>query len=142
MSPTDLRMRVQELGPDGPFTIQLTTALAARSSTRGKAWYGDQREHWMGWLREYDGPGAYGRQVHSGRAASFIYNHIMSPPMILWLGEAAGAEKQVLKRAVADCLAAGPTLPKQCGAVRSAVPWASILKLLSRDTAAPSRQEA
>ena len=24
-------------------------------------WYPNQKEHWLGWLREYDGPGAYDR---------------------------------------------------------------------------------
>lgn len=130
MSPIDLRMKVQDLGPDGPYTTQLSVALASKSSKRGEVWYENQREHWMGWLGEYNGPGAYNRQVHSGRSAEFVYNHIMSPPMILWLGEAAGIEEAIVKRAVSDCLAAGPTLPKQCGAVRSAIPFSEIATLL------------
>lgn len=32
-----------------------------------RAWYDTQKEHWLGWLADYDGPGYYGRQ-HRGAA--------------------------------------------------------------------------
>ena len=36
--------------------------------TPGK-WYKTQKEHWLGWLREYHGPGCYGRQDSTPRNA-------------------------------------------------------------------------
>ena len=42
------------------------------------------KDHWVGWLREYTGPGYYGRK-NPDRDARFIYNHLNSPPMPIWL---------------------------------------------------------
>src|SRR5262245_11407403 len=36
--------------------------------TPGK-WYKTQKEHWLGWLSEYHGPGAYGRRADTRRDA-------------------------------------------------------------------------
>lgn len=47
------------------------------------------KKHWMGWLKDYDGPGAYGRSYHD-RSAEYVYNHLKSPGMLLWINEAAG----------------------------------------------------
>lgn len=57
-----------------------------------RVWYMTQKEHWLGWLREYDGPGAYGRIAGKQRDARFAYNHIVEPKMLLWLIEAAGVK--------------------------------------------------
>ena len=50
--------------------------------------YGSQKEHWLGWLREYNGPGAYGRQTGKTRDAQFAFNHGQCAPMLFWLAEA------------------------------------------------------
>lgn len=42
-------------------------------------WYRTQKEHWLGWLRDYDCPGAYGRKVTGGRDSHFVYNHVVNP---------------------------------------------------------------
>lgn len=34
-------------------------------------WYTTQKQHWLGWLSEYDGPGAYGRRSGQNRDAKF-----------------------------------------------------------------------
>ena len=127
LSPAALRTAIELLDARGPFSEKLTEALAVHRSKREPVWYQHQKEHWLGWLGAYDGPGAYGRKVHSGRTAEFVYNHIMCPPMILWLGEAVGIGNKVMKQAVTACLEAGRTLPKQCGAIRSHVPWSMIV---------------
>lgn len=57
-----------------------------------RVWYMTQKEHWLDWLREYDGPGAYGRMAGTQRDARFAYNHIVEPKMLLWLIEAAGVK--------------------------------------------------
>jgi hypothetical protein len=40
-------------------------AISARKDRKKikKAWYRTQKEHWLGWLREYNGPGYYSRQT-------------------------------------------------------------------------------
>src|SRR6266568_1474255 len=62
-------------------------------------WYKTQKEHWLGWLRAYHGPGAYGRQTTKTRDAKFAYNHIMEPRMLLWLVEAAGVKSELVTAA-------------------------------------------
>jgi len=57
-----------------------------------KKWYATQKEHWLGWLRDYHGPGAYGRRSEIRRDAEYVYNHIVEVEMLLWLIEAAGVE--------------------------------------------------
>ncbi len=52
-----------------------------------RVWYTTQKEHWLGWLGEYDGPGGYGRVPGKKRDAKFAYNHIVNPEMLLWLFE-------------------------------------------------------
>ena len=59
-----------------------------------RVWYRTQKEHWLGWLEGYDGPGAYGR-TQANRDAKFAYNHIVEPKMLLWLVDAAGVPGDV-----------------------------------------------
>ncbi|WOJ88322.1 hypothetical protein RZS28_10760 [Methylocapsa polymorpha] len=145
MTPKELMLLIESLSPSGPVTDSLTEALAARSKRPKKAWYRHQKEHWLGWLSEYDGPGAYDRKVYQGRTADFVYNHIMCPPMILWLGEGVGAPKAIVEEAANACLAAGRTLPRRCATIRTIVPWSMIeerlqaLRLDCPKTEKPSR---
>jgi hypothetical protein len=44
--------------------------------TPGK-WYKTQKQHWLGWLKEYHGPGAYGRKTSQERDAIYDYNNIV-----------------------------------------------------------------
>ena len=88
-------------------------------------WYRTQKEHWLGWLRKYDGPGAYGRKLAPNRDARFAYNHIVCPEMLLWLIEAAGV-KQALVVAAQNAAATGTTMMQRSGAIRKQVPWAEV----------------
>ncbi len=56
-------------------------------------WYGSQKEHWIGWLEEYNGAGYYNRKDNN-RDAKYIFNHINCPPMLLWLCEVSGVEEK------------------------------------------------
>ena len=88
-----------------------------------REWYTTQKEHWLGWLREYDGPGAYGRTSGKQRDARFAYNHIVEPKMLLWLIEAAGLNPELVdgaKRASAE----GASLMQKSGTIRGVAPWA------------------
>jgi hypothetical protein len=126
MTPKQLMFRIEKLSPTGPVTDLLTKVLYSRKMRPKKAWYRHQKEHWLAWLSEYDGSGAYGRTVHEVRTAEFIYNHMMCPPMVLWLGEGVGLPRALVERAAEACLRAGPTLLKQCAAIRSLVSWQMI----------------
>jgi hypothetical protein len=89
-------------------------------------WYTTQKEHWLGWLSEYDGPGAYCRKTVSGRSAEFVYNHINCPPMLLWLAEAAGVSKRNVLAAKRSALAARRSRGAHCSVIRKAIPWPMI----------------
>jgi hypothetical protein len=78
------------------ITTAFEHALTKRDTwSANEVWYKSQKEHWLGWLSEYDGPGFYGRKTNGSRSAEYAYNHIVCPPMVLWLAEASGVEKSV-----------------------------------------------
>lgn len=110
-----------------PVSIRrLRNAIASLPSdkprkTEGK-WYLTQKEHWLGWLAEYHGPGYYGRKDGTRRDAEFAYNHIVEVKMLLWLAGAAGVSPRVMSRARAAERAAA-TLQAKAGAFRKVVPW-------------------
>lgn len=87
-------------------------------------WYKSQKEHWLGWLGDYDGPGFYQRKTHAGRDAKYIYNHIMCSPMLLYLPEALGVSTELIRNAYdAVIKAKSPKMAKQCAIVRSIIPF-------------------
>jgi hypothetical protein len=92
-------------------------------------WYKTQKEHWLGWLREYHGPGAYGRQTGKKRDARYAYNHIVEPLMLLWLIEAAGVDPDTVAAAkqATEGLA---TKQQKSAAVRRLVPWEMLAQAL------------
>ena len=103
-----------------------------------KKWYTTQKQHWLGWLSEYDGPGAYGRVPGQQRDARYAYNHIVEPKMLLWLIAAAGINPDLVNAARAS--AAGlATLQQQSAAIRKHVPWDEVANVLlsSGDTSSP-----
>jgi hypothetical protein len=57
--------------------------------------YSSHREHWIGWLGEYDGPGYYDRQVWR-RSAGFVYNHLHNPGMLIWLAEGVKVDRDTI----------------------------------------------
>ena len=93
-----------------------------------------QKEHWLGWLGAYNGPGAYGRQKWEKNApAEQIYNRAVNPAMVLWLGEAAGVPEATVKKAASAALKAGETLMSKAAAIRKVIPWSLIEeRLLAR----------
>jgi hypothetical protein len=94
------------------------------------------KEHWLGWLADYDGPGYYGRRVpKEPRSMRFIYGHINCAPMLLWLAEAAGLPKQQLRladHALRRLTARGvsDSNPKAAVAVRAILPWPDVCAAL------------
>jgi hypothetical protein len=85
-------------------------------------WYTSQKQHWLGWLREYNGPGAYGRKLRKKRDARYAYNHIVNYKMLLWIIDAAGVRTELVK--VAKRASAHESiLPAKSAAIRRLVPW-------------------
>lgn len=114
-----------------PITIaQLAAAIEGLPADpvieNSGVWYKTQKEHWLGWIRGYAGPGAYGRKNHE-RDAKYVYNHLVNPFMLLWLAEAANVSPELVQAAQeAQEAHAGDSLMRQAGAVRRCVPWAQI----------------
>jgi len=94
-----------------------------------KKWYMTQKEHWLGWLAEYDGPGAYGRQTGVQRDAKYAYNHIVEPEMLLYLASASGVDGALVV-AANQAFAERTTLMQASGTIRKIIPWETIAKAL------------
>jgi hypothetical protein len=94
--------------------------------------------HWLDWLSEYDGPGAYGRKTPVIRSAEFAYNHVVCPPIVLWLGEASGVKTSLIMQAKKSALGASRKLQGKCAAIRRIVPWSMIKESLSNSVATNS----
>ncbi len=94
------------------------------------AWYNSQKQHWLGWLAEYDGPGAYQRKPSGRRSAQFAYNHIQCAPMLLWLAEALELPETKLEEAFLAVLDARSSHSKICAALRRVIPWSDVFDAL------------
>lgn len=132
MTPKALKSKIDKLKIKAPVTESYSRALNERDiwSSAG-VWYSSQKEHWQGWLGQYDGPGAYGRKTQGGRTAEFVYNHINCPPMLLWLAEAAGVSKKELLAAKRSALAGPAKRGSHCALIRKAIPWSVVEARLS-----------
>ena len=93
-----------------------------------RVWYRTQKEHWLGWLRDYSGPGAYDRK-NSDRDAKYVYNHIANPGMLLWLITAAGVSSELMLT-MGQALAATPDARTHVGIIRKHVPWSVVASKL------------
>ncbi len=94
-----------------------------------RKWYLTQKEHWIGWLSDYSGPGAYGRQIGVKRDAKFAYNHIVQPEMLIYLAEASGVDRKLVK-AAKQAFDKGTTLMQKSGAIRGIIPWETVATAL------------
>lgn len=127
MTPAQLRETINSL----PASLPITNDYEA--GTRGrKSWYRSQKEHLQRWLAEYNGPGAYNRKTHTGTARDF-YQRFRCVAGLIWLAEALGEDREVLRSAVADVRASGSNPSSQCAAFRRWVPWIRIEELLAED---------
>lgn len=126
MTPHRLAAKIRNLSGRLPITTAFERALTRGGTwSNMRVWYTSQKEHWLGWLSGYHGPGYYGRQ-NSRRTAEFIYNHIVCPPMVLWLAEASGIPKSSVAAAKQAALSAKPHLPAKSAAIRKIIPWEMI----------------
>lgn len=94
-----------------------------------RVWYRTQKQHWLGWLGDYDSPGAYGRKNFQKRNAKFAYNHIVCPELLLYLIRAIPLSEDTIQ-AAESAAESGATLMQKAGAIRKIVPWNVIVKAL------------
>ncbi|MCA0438768.1 MAG: hypothetical protein LCH98_20305 [Actinobacteria bacterium] len=126
MTPDELRTILLGLPASCPISDDYKTRFRA-ASTR-KPWYAHQKEHWLGWLAEYSGPGAYGRARRS-LDAKHAYNHFQCPPGLIWMAEALGEDPAVVARAVDLATAQeadGKRVATQCRVIREQMTWPRI----------------
>jgi hypothetical protein len=95
-----------------------------------RVWYETQKEHWLGWLKEYHTPGAYGRIPVKSRDARYAYNHVVNYKMLLWIIEAADVKPKMVK-AARLASASGSTLQEKSAAIRKIVPWEELADALN-----------
>jgi hypothetical protein len=88
-------------------------------------WYQTQKMHWLGWLGDYHGPGAYGRKSDQKRDAEFAYNHIVEPEMLLYLIRAIPLRPELVD-AAEKAAREGKTMMARSGAIRKVVPWSDV----------------
>ncbi|MEL6572995.1 MAG: tyrosine-type recombinase/integrase [Pseudomonadota bacterium] len=113
---------IDKLPADGPLTKELEAALQVGVGY-GTAAYVSQRAHWQGWLANYNAPGAYNRKNITIRSARMVYQRINCAPMLCWLAEASGFEREVLRAAFDEVLGAGDHGSSQAAAFRRVVTW-------------------
>jgi len=94
-----------------------------------KKWYKTQKEHWIGWLSEYAGPGAYGRHTGAKRDAEYAYNHVVQPELLLYLAKASGVDSQLVASAN-RAFEKRTSLMQAAGAIRAIVPWVTVAAAL------------
>lgn len=88
-------------------------------------WDQTQKQHWLGWLGEYHGPGAYGRKTGIKRDAAYAYNHIVNHNMLLWLMKAAKVQPELVE-AAERAARRGKTMQAKSAAIRRHVGWEEI----------------
>jgi hypothetical protein len=95
--------------------------------------YDTHQDHWIGWLREYNGPGYYGRSDTTITDARTVYQRFQCGPSILWL-LAAGGESPLLIRSTTKemQLRGNGRAQTEAKIVRDRHPWERAASLLFR----------
>lgn len=108
--------------------------------TRRKVWYESQKEHWIGWLLDYQGGGAYGRKIHGCRDAKRVYNQLQCPDMLIYLAKESGVSPGLIRKASRAAGKGGSNarLAAKCGAVRDILPWSLVLEALMKSGHLPA----
>ena len=96
---------------------------------RSGVWYESQKEHWIGWLFDYNSRGAYGRKVTSGRDARFVYNHIVCPELLVYLADSSGVSRSLVRQAKKLATSDDNEMAR-AGAIRQIIPWEVVQEAL------------
>lgn len=119
---------LRKLNISVPITESYENTLRSSGQQPLKTWYSSQGEHWQGWLGEYKGSGFYGRKNHK-RTVEFIYNHIMCPPMLIWLAETISIDKNIINQAINESLKSDK-YQERCKIVRKYISWEVVEKAI------------
>ena len=86
------------------------------------------KSQWLGWLKEYLGPGYYDRtNVHDD--AKWTYQHLNNGRMIVWLNEAAGEDPRIIGATIIAIDGRDSTQTEAMYA-RRILPWEGLAKRL------------
>lgn len=107
--------------------LPTSTPIADMLHTSG---YASHKDHWLNWLREYNGPGHYGRR-DSGRTPAFVYKRLQCPEMIIWLAEAVGITENTIRTALTKCRSVRNSSAR-CGKLRMYISWGMISERMER----------
>jgi hypothetical protein len=81
--------------------VRRLSATMPESDRLDKGGYQTHKDHWIGWLSEYDGPGYYGRSDWNVDART-VYQRLNNGRMIVWLNEAAGERPALVRTAIRE----------------------------------------
>jgi hypothetical protein len=130
MTPQELSRKIAKLPSRQLITERFESEIARRKSRALDNWMGEQKKHWLGWLKGYEGPGHYTRQKWEGVPADAVYNRVVNPALVIWLGEAVGVPQRAVEAAAAAALAADDNMSSQSAAIRRLIPWSMIAENL------------
>jgi len=123
MTPCELASKISSLPNRAPITAELTRLLRRLDPNNPAGTkLPNLKKHWLGWLTTYEGPKYY-RRKDSIRTAQFVYNHLLAPEMVLWLGEASGVSGTVVRNAQKAACSVQPNPATRCAAIRKIIPW-------------------
>jgi hypothetical protein len=136
-TPKELSSEISRLPKRAPITAELQVALGG-IETRGfnDAEHFNPKNNWIVWLESYKGP--YPRRKDWNHTAGFVYNHLLVPSMVLWLGEASGVSKKLVRRALNAANTVQPNRATQSAAIRKIIPW----KVIEEQLGAPNRKSS
>src|SRR5260370_1381280 len=117
--------------------VRRLPAATPQSDHLYKSGYPTHRDHWIGWLKEDNGPGYYGRR-HWDRDARFVYQHLCFGPMIVCLNEPAGEEPALMKRTMRAMQRGEQSKQTKARSARSLLPWERAASLLFKRSARKS----
>jgi hypothetical protein len=79
--------------------VRQLPATSPQSDKLSKGGYESHQDHWIGWLKEYDGPGYYGRSDWSADARA-VYQRLANGHILVWLNEAAGEDPKRIRAVI------------------------------------------
>ena len=107
--------------------LRAATPISDRLSKGG---YDTHKDHWIGWLEEYDGPGFYGRSNWKVDARA-VYQRLNNGHMIVWLNEAAGEGAGPIRTTIRQMKLRGNGRKQtEAKIARARHPWESVAALL------------
>jgi len=111
------------------FTKAINRLPSDEPVSNPRIWYTTQKQHWLGWLGDYESPGAYGRKTGVKRDAKFAYNHVVCPELLLYLIRAIPLHSELIE-AAEKAYTVGSSQMEKSGAIRKVVPWEEIHQTL------------